>query len=57
VFNDYDAQGVRWALNTALDLFWDRDSWLQMMRNAMAQDFSWDKQSREYVRLYQQLIS
>jgi starch synthase len=56
VFNDYDAAGVRWALHTALDLFGDRDGWLQMMRNAMAQDFSWEKQSREYVRLYERLV-
>ena len=32
VFNDYDPQGVRWALHAALDLFADRDAWLQMMR-------------------------
>jgi starch synthase len=57
VFNDYDPQGARWALHTALDLFTDRDGWLQMMRNGMAQDFSWDKQSREYLQLYQRLTS
>jgi len=57
VFNDYDPPGVRWALHTALDLFKDREGWLQIMRNAMAQDFSWDKQTREYVRLYQQLAA
>lgn len=56
VFNDYDPQGVRWALQAALDLFKDRDAWLQMMRNGMAQDFSWDKQSQEYVRLYERLV-
>jgi starch synthase len=53
VFNDYDGPAVRWALHTALDLFKDRDGWLQMMRNGMAQDFSWDRQSREYVKLYE----
>jgi len=57
VFNDFDATAVRWALHTALDLIKDRDAWLQMMRNGMAQDFSWERQSREYVQLYQQLIS
>jgi starch synthase len=56
VFNDYDPQGVRWALHAALDLCKDRDAWLQMMRNGMAQDFSWDKQSQEYVRLYERLV-
>lgn len=55
VFNDYDPPAVRWALHAALDLFEDRDSWLQLMRNGMAQDFSWDKQSREYVKLYDAL--
>jgi len=57
VFNDYDTPAVRWALHTALDLFKDRSSWLQMMRNAMAQDFSWDRQSREYARLYARLTA
>jgi starch synthase len=57
VFNDYDAPAVRWALHGALDLFKDRDGWLQIMRNAMAQDFSWDRQSREYVQLYEQLTT
>jgi starch synthase len=57
VFNDFDAPAVRWALHTALDLFKDRDAWQQMMRNAMAQDFSWERQSREYVQLYARLIA
>jgi starch synthase len=57
VFNDYDPPAVRWALHAALDLFKDREGWLQMMRNGMAQDFSWDRQSREYVKLYQRLTS
>ncbi len=57
MFNDYDAPAVRWALHTALDLFKDRDSWLQMMRNAMAQDFSWDRQSRAYVQLYAEAVT
>jgi starch synthase len=57
VFDNYDAPAVRWALHTALDLFTDRDSWLQMMRNGMAQDFSWDRQSREYVKVYAALAS
>jgi starch synthase len=57
VFNNFDPAGVRWALHTALDLFKDRDGWLQMMRNGMAQDFSWERQSREYVKLYRRLAT
>jgi starch synthase len=57
VFNDFDAQGVRWAMHTALDLFKDRETWRQLMRNGMAQDFSWDRQTREYVKLYERLVA
>jgi len=57
VFNDFDVPAMRWALHTALDLFKDRDAWAQMIRNAMAQDFSWEVQGRQYVSLYRQLIA
>jgi len=55
VFNNFDVQGVRWALHTALDLYNDRDAWRQMMLNGMAQDFSWSAQGSQYERLYEQL--
>jgi starch synthase len=57
VFNDFDSGAVRWAMHTALDLYKDRDAWTQMMRNAMAQDFSWEKQAREYVRVYEAMVA
>jgi starch synthase len=56
VFNDFDSNAIRWAIHTALDLHKDRDAWLQMMRNAMTQDFSWDRQAQEYVTLYDGLV-
>jgi len=52
VFNDFDTPAVSWALNVALDLFRDQDAWQQLMRNGMAQDFSWATQGKEYVKLY-----
>lgn len=55
VFNDFDAGGVWWAIHTALDLYKDRDAWQQMVRNGMAQDFSWERQAREYEAMYQAL--
>ncbi|HEY4366430.1 MAG TPA: glycogen synthase [Steroidobacteraceae bacterium] len=56
VFNDFDAPAITWAIHTALDLFKDRDAWQQLMRNGMAQDFSWDTQGRQYVQLYQREV-
>jgi starch synthase len=55
VFNDFDVPAVQWAIHTALDFFKDRDGWTQLMRNGMAQDFSWDRQTAEYVKLYDEV--
>ncbi|MBK7251066.1 MAG: glycogen synthase [Gammaproteobacteria bacterium] len=57
VFDHFDAPAMRWALATALDLYAQPDTWEHIMRNGMAQDFSWEKQIGEYVRLYERLIS
>ncbi|MDP9014321.1 MAG: glycogen synthase [Pseudomonadota bacterium] len=57
VFNDYDAPAVRWAVGTALDWFADRSSWRQVMRNAMAQDFSWSRQALKYEQLYRDAVA
>lgn len=55
VFNDYDASAVRWAINTAIDWFKESKGWRQLMQNAMAQDFSWDRQIGQYQALYERL--
>jgi starch synthase len=56
VFNDFDIGGVRWAIDTALDLYKDQDAWRQMVRNGMAQDYSWQQQGRKYVEMYESLL-
>lgn len=56
VFDHYDEPAVIWAVNTALDLFRDKATWQQIMRNGMAMNFSWEKQALEYVELYQKTL-
>jgi starch synthase len=55
IFNDYDVGGINWGVNTALDLYPQKALWRRMMQNAMAQDFSWERQVGEYVALYERL--
>ncbi|MEA3138900.1 MAG: starch synthase [Gammaproteobacteria bacterium] len=57
VFNDYDAPAVRWAVNTVLDWYADPHNWASLQQNAMAKDFSWTRQVREYEALYRRMIS
>jgi starch synthase len=56
VFNDYDAPAVRWAIGAALDWYGVPKSWQQLMQNAMAQDFSWNRQILQYDALYRGLL-
>jgi starch synthase len=56
VFNDYNAPAVAWAINAALDLYQDRAVWTRIMRNGMAEDFSWEKQGALYVELYERMV-
>lgn len=55
VFNDFDSEALEWALNTALDLHAQPQQWRRMVRNGMAQDFSWKKQGAKYVEIYRRL--
>ncbi|HVY23632.1 MAG TPA: glycogen synthase [Steroidobacteraceae bacterium] len=56
VFDHYDAPAVIWAVNTALDLFKDKSTWHHIVRNGMAANFSWEKQAKEYVGLYEDTL-
>ncbi len=41
------------TIQRALTLFSQKKRWNQLQRNAMQQDFSWDKSALEYIQLYQ----
>jgi starch synthase len=54
-FDEATPQALISAIDRAVDLFHERELWLQVMRRAMAQDFSWGAAARKYVSLYQEL--
>jgi len=56
VFHDYDANGLKWALNTALDLYENKFAWKQVVFNGMAQDYSWQKQGKIYLDRFRRLL-
>ena len=57
VFEDFTAEAFAGALNTALDLYAEPRHWTRMMRNGMAEDFSWERQGAHYVALYQRMLA
>ena len=57
VFNDFDPPALHWALNTALDWYAQGTLWRQIVSNGMAKDFSWTRQSGQYVEIYRRLLA
>jgi starch synthase len=55
VFNDYDTGGVVWGVETAL-AWYRQPVWKQLVANAMAQDFSWERRVGDYVALYGRML-
>jgi starch synthase len=55
VFEDFNSEGLEWALNMALDLHAQPEHWRRMVRNGMAKDFSWERQGGQYVDIYRRL--
>jgi len=56
VFNDFDAAAMNWALDTALQWYAQPQLWERIVQNAMRQDFSWDTQTNEYLKLFAGLL-
>jgi starch synthase len=52
VFDEPDAAGLQRALARALVLHADRAAWRRVQKNAMRQDFGWERSARRYVELY-----
>ncbi|MFQ5707559.1 MAG: glycogen synthase [bacterium] len=57
VFRKYEPSALFQAIDKAVKIFRDRDTWLKLIQKGMKQDFSWKTPVQKYVRLYQRLIS
>jgi starch synthase len=54
-FQGYFADDYLKAVQRALATFKDKEAWQILMRNGMAQDYSWAKPSKEYIQVYKEV--
>jgi starch synthase len=57
VFEPYEAQALLAAMDRGLAVFHHAKAWTALQRRAMAMDFSWERSAKQYINLYQQLLS
>jgi starch synthase len=55
LFDHFTTDGLRWALQAALDTFHDKSRWDRLVSNAMSADFSWHTQAERYADAYRRL--
>ncbi|MDR7089593.1 glycogen synthase GlgA [Cellvibrio fibrivorans] len=57
VFHGATAGELLAAIQRAISLFKQKDRWKQLQLNAMSKDFSWDASAKEYLAIYEQIVS
>ncbi|MCX7784714.1 MAG: glycogen synthase GlgA [candidate division WOR-3 bacterium] len=57
LFSEYNIKAFLDKINQALTLFRNKRKWYKIVRQGMQEDFSWTKSAKEYLNLYQKLIS
>jgi starch synthase len=55
VFYDYNEGELLHTIKRAIDIFHQKDSWMELRQNAIRSDFSWDVSAQRFTELYQSL--
>ncbi len=55
-FQDYDANGLMWAINEGLKVYADKAQWNKVVHNAIETRFSWDRSAKEYIDVYNKIL-
>jgi starch synthase len=53
---DYSAEAFWDSIKRAREVFRDRDTWIEVIRRAMARQFSWSAAAQRYEELYRDLV-
>lgn len=54
-FTRYDSGDLLKTIQRAVALFGDATAWRKLVKNGMAQDFSWETSAKKYVQVYRSL--
>ena len=55
-FLTVNAQDMVGAIKRAIQLYWDKEQWAILVKNGLSADFSWKASSKEYIKLYKEIL-
>jgi len=53
-FEGFDPKDLLVEIDRAIEAFHDKKGWTRLMRNGMAQDYSWSRPAKQYVKVYEE---
>ncbi len=56
LFDDYTPTDFMRAATRAVDQYHETDAWEEMMREAMARDFGWERSASRYLNVYRRVL-
>lgn len=56
-FTNYNAHEMLFCIKRAIQYFYKKDDWEKIINNGMAQNFSWESSAKEYIKVYDKLIT
>lgn len=56
-FEEYTADALEKTIYRALRIYKEKDTWKTIMKRGMSEDFSWEHSAKEYLNLYNKLVS
>lgn len=55
-FDEASSYGMMSAIRNAMNIYYDKDKWRELVLNCMRTDFSWKHSAKEYLELYKKAI-
>lgn len=56
LFNEYTGEAIVATVQRALEMFKDKKTWLNIQKNGMKKNYSWDASAKKYYDLYKMAI-
>lgn len=55
-FDNYSSQALKDVMYLAMNTYYNKEAWHQMMKTAIQKDFSWEKSVLEYINIYNKAL-
>ena len=55
-FANYNAYDMLYVIREAINCYYNKDFWPELMRRVMSVDFSWQRSAREYEKVYGEML-